>query len=223
VSRVAFCLALVSCGAPLFVAASESTAAAYSYQSAISTGCHERITMGALRTLRTQVATAPALVPDSNDLSLITDVPFTLDDDMKDLAAASLIIGVRDNDLHGRGPTDTSQLAAIHGNPENQKEHCLRAVDDDEPGGSERALETCKAFIRGTLVEALDGLDANGVPDPAHRVDLDVQLSLRGGVTTSLPLFWVRLGQAVHTLQDGFTHSFRTPDRMRVRTVLNWI
>ena len=179
--------------------------------------------MGALRTLRTQVMNAPAVVPDRNDLSLITDVPFTLDDDMKDLASASLIIGVRDNDLHGRGPTDTSQLAAIHGNPENQKEHCLRAVEDDEPGGSEHALESCKAFIREKLGEALDGLDANGVPDPAHRVDLDVQLSLRGSVTASLPLFWVRFGQAVHTLQDGFTHTFRTSDRLRVRTVLNWI
>jgi len=31
------------------------------------------------------------------------------------------------------------------------------------------------------------------------------------------------MGQAVHTLQDGFTHTFRSADRMRVRTVLNWI
>jgi hypothetical protein len=203
--------------------ASASAASAYSYQSAISAGCHERITMGALRTLRAQVATAPAVVPDSNDLSLITDVPFTLDEDMKDLAAASLVIGVRDNDLHGRGPTDVSQLAAVHGNPENQKEHCLRAVGDDEPGGSERALETCRGFIRDKLVQALDGLDANGVPDPTKRTDVDVTLSLRGATTASLPLFWVRMGQAVHTLQDGFTHTFRSPDRMRVRTVLNWI
>jgi hypothetical protein len=222
-SRVAFCLAVVSLGAPLIVAATATNASAYSYESAVSAGCHERITMGALRTLRTQVTNAPAVTPDSNDLSLITDVPFSLDDDMKDLASASLVIGVRDNDLHGRGPTDVSQLAAIHGNPDNQKEHCLRAVEDDEPGGSERALETCKAFIRGKLVEALDGLDPNGVPDPNHKVDIDVSLSLRGGVTASLPLFWVRMGQAVHTLQDGFTHSFRSPDRMKVRTVLNWI
>jgi hypothetical protein len=223
VSRVAFCLAVVSFGVPLLVAASEKSAAAYSYESAVSTGCHERITMAALRTLRTQITNAPAVVPDRNDLSLITDVPFTLEDDMKDIASTALIIGVRDNDLHGRGPTDVSQLAAVHGNPENQKEHCLRAVEDDEPGGSERALETCKAFIRGKLVEALDGLDANGVPDPARRVDLDVKLSLRGKVTASLPLFWVRMGQAVHTLQDSFTHSFRSTDRMKVRTVLNWI
>jgi hypothetical protein len=223
VSRVAFCLAAVSFGVPLVLAASETSAAAYSYESAVSAGCHERITMGALRTLRTQVANAPAVTPDRNDLSLITDLPFSLDADMKDIASAAFIVGVRDNDLHGRGPTDVSQLAGIHGNPENQKEHCLRAVEDDEPGGSERALETCKAFIRGKLVEALDGLDANGVPDPNHRVDLDVALSLRGSVTASLPLFWVRMGQAVHTLQDGFTHSFRSADRMKVRTVLNWI
>jgi hypothetical protein len=223
VSRVAFCLAVVSFGVPLVVAASEKSAAAYSYESAISAGCHERITMGALRTLRTQVTNAPAVPPDRNDLSLITDVPFSLEEDMKDIASTAFIIGVRDNDLHGRGPTDVSQLAAIHGNPENQREHCLRAVEDDEPGGSERALEACKGFIRGKLVEALDGLDANGVPDPGHRVDIDVALSLRGSVTASLPLFWVRMGQAVHTLQDGFTHSFRSPDRMKVRTVLNWI
>jgi hypothetical protein len=214
---------VVSFAAPLLVAASPSKASAYSYESAISAGCHERITMGALRTLRTQGATAPVVTPDSNDLSLITDVPFTLDDDMKDLAAATFIIGVRDNDLHGRGPTEISELAAVHGNPENQKEHCLRAVEDDEPGGSERALESCKTFIRGKLTEALDGLDANGVPDPNTRVDLDVSLSLRGSVTASLPLFWVRMGQAVHTLQDGFTHAFRSTDRLRVRTVLNWI
>jgi hypothetical protein len=223
VSRVAFCLAVVSFAAPLLVAASERTASAYSYESAVSAGCHERITMAALRTLRTQVTNAPQVSPDNNDLSLITDLPFALDGDMKDIASAALIIGVRDNDLHGNGPTDISQLAAIHGNPENQKEHCLRDAEDDEPGGSERALVACQGFIRGKLVEALDGLDANGVPDPDRRVGIDVSLSLRGGVSASLPLFWVRLGQAVHTLQDAFTHTFRSADRMRVRTVLNWI
>src|SRR6185436_1628682 len=103
---------------------------------------------------------------DREELSLIKDVPFTLDDDMKDISSATLIVGVRDNDLKGRGPADTSQLAAIHGNPENQREHCLRNLGDDEPDGSVRALEACKAFIREKIVDALGGLDANGVPDP---------------------------------------------------------
>jgi MYXO-CTERM domain-containing protein len=199
------------------------SAHAYSYASAISTGCHERITMGALRAVRTQLPTAPLVRPDQDLTALISDLPFTPDDDMKDVTAAALLVGVRDNDLKGRGPTEIDQLAAIHGDPDNQREHCLRAVGDDEPDGSARALESCKAFIREKVVEALDGLDVNGVPDPASTVDLEVALSLRGRVSATLPRYWTRMGQAVHTLQDGFSHTFRSADRLRVRTVLNWI
>jgi hypothetical protein len=220
---VRFRLVSAAACAALGVATTSRSASAYSYESAVSTGCHERITMGALRTVRTQLPTAPLVAPDRNERALIDDVPFTLDDDMKDITSVALVIGIRDNDLKGRGPTEVDQLAAIHGNPDNQREHCLRAIGDDEPDGSARALEACKAFIRGKLVEALDGLDAGGVPDPNRRVDIEVSLSLRGRVTASLPLYWVRMGQAMHTLQDGFSHTFRSPDRMRVRTVLNWI
>ncbi len=210
------------CAAAL-VSATAGSASAYSYESAVSAGCHERITMGALRAVRVQLPALPVVVPDRQLTSLISDLPFALDSDMKDVTGAALVIGVRDNDLHGRGPTEIDQLATIHGNPENQKEHCLRSVGDDEPDGSVRALEACKAFIRGKVVEALDGLDDKGVPDPNNLVDIDVTLSLRGHVTTSLPRYWTRMGQAVHTLQDGFTHTFRSADRLRVRTVLNWV
>lgn len=213
---VAFCAAAL-------VSATAGSASAYSYESAVSAGCHERITMGALRAVRVQLPALPVVVPDRQLTSLISDLPFALDSDMKDVTGAALVIGVRDNDLHGRGPTEIDQLATIHGNPENQKEHCLRSVGDDEPDGSVRALEACKAFIRGKVVEALDGLDDKGVPDPNNLVDIDVTLSLRGHVTTSLPRYWTRMGQAVHTLQDGFTHTFRSADRLRVRTVLNWV
>jgi hypothetical protein len=212
---------VAACGAVLFVA--ERPASAYSYASAVSAGCHERITTAALRTIRTRLSTAPPIDPDSNERALIDDLPFSIEADMRDLAAASFLVGVRDNDLHGRGPTEIDSLAAVHGNPENQEEHCLRAPDDDETDGSVRALERCKGFIRGKIAEALDGLDDQGIPDPNRRVGIEVTLSFRGRVTASLPVFWVRMGQAVHTLQDGFSHTFRSPDRMRPRTVLNWI
>ena len=210
------------CAAAL-VSATAGSAHAYSYESAVSAGCHERITMGALRAVRVQLPMLPVVVPDRQQTSLISDLPFALDSDMKDVTGAALVVGVRDNDLHGRGPTEIDQLATIHGNPENQKEHCLRSVGDDEPDGSVRALEACKLFIRGKVVEALDGLDDKGVPDPNNLVDIDVTLSLRGHVTASLPRYWTRMGQAIHTLQDGFTHTFRSADRLRVRTVLNWV
>jgi len=215
-------LAMLASGAALLLAA-ERPAAAYSYESTVSAGCHERVTMATLRIVRGQLATAPAIDPDRNDLALVNDLPFDLDPDMKDLAAATLVVGVRDNDLKGRGPNEVDALAQIHGDPNRQQEHCLRATDDDEPGGNARALSACRDFIRQKLVESLDGLDGKGVPDPNNRTDLDVSLSLRGKVTASLPLFWVRMGQALHTTQDGFAHTFRSPDRMHVRTVLNYI
>lgn len=215
-------LATLAAGAALLLAA-ERPAAAYYYQSTVSAGCHERVTMATLRIVRGQLATAPTIDPDRNDLALIKDLLFDLDPDMKDLAAATLVIGVRDNDLKGRGPNEVDTLALIHGDPNLQQEHCLRASDDDEPGGSARALAACRDFIRQKLVESLDGLDASGAPDPNKRTDLDVSLSLRGKVTASLPLFWVRMGQALHTVQDGFAHTFRSPDRLRIRTFLNYI
>jgi hypothetical protein len=217
--KVPFC----ALGAVTLVGTLAGDARAYSYESAVGSGCHERITMGSLRAVRTQLPTAPVLPAGRNDTALINDLPFTLDPDMKDVSAAALLVGVRDNDLKGRGPTEIDQLAAIHGNPDNQKEHCLRAPGDDEPDGSARALAACRAFIHDKVADALDGLDDGGVPDVARSVDLDVTLSLRGKVTASLPRYWTRMGQAMHTLQDGFAHTFRSPDRMRVRTVLNWV
>ena len=215
--------ALCGLSAVVLVSASAGHARAYSYESAVGSGCHERITMGSLRLVRTQLSTAPVLPADRDQTSLIKDLPFTLDPDMKDVTAAALLVGVRDNDLKGRGPAEVDQLAAIHGNPANQREHCLRAPDDDEPDGSTRALAACRAFIHDKVADALDGLDARGVPDPALSVDIDVTLSLRGRVTASLPRYWTRMGQAMHTLQDGFSHTFRSSDRLRVRTVLNWV
>ena len=214
---------LCALGLAAATAATAAPAHAYSYESAISVGCHERIAMITLRAVRTMLPTAPVIAPDANDTALIKDVPYALDGDMKDLTGATLTIGVRDNDLKGRGPTQLDQLAEIHGNPAGQREHCLRAIEEDEPNGSPRALEDCKVFIRERVAAALDGIDADGFPDPAIREDIAVTLELRGAVTANLPKFWLEIGKAMHTLQDSFTHTFRTPDRMKVRTVLNWI
>ena len=73
------------------------------------------------------------------------------------------------------------------------------------------------------MLDALNGLDARGNPDPANRVPLAIELSVRGQVNPMLPRFYVMMGRALHTVQDGFTHSWRTSDRMRVTVVLNWI
>jgi hypothetical protein len=48
-------------------------------------------------------------------------------------------------------------------------------------------------------------------------------VAIRGRVTPPLPRFYVQIGAAIHALEDGFPHTYRTADGMRITTVLNWI
>lgn len=200
-----------------------SHAQAYTIDSALSVGCHERITAEALRQVRKELDTAAPMPANRNERALIADLEFELDSDMQDLGAATLLIGVRDNDLKGRHSTDLKDLALVHGNPDGQREHCLRAPDQDEPSGSKAAVADCRAFIRERIEQALTGLDASGVPDSDQRITLPLYLTFRHDVDAELPTYYVRMGQALHTLEDSFTHAFRTSDGLRVSVALNWI
>src|SRR4051812_5011587 len=196
---------------------------AFTIASPIATGCHEKITTEALRAVRLELPTAAPRPADSNERALIEDVEFTPASDMTDLGGATLLLGVRDNDLKGRHATDLSALALIHGNPSAQREHCLRSSHDLEPGGSETAVLDCRAFIRERIAQALDGLDATGAPDPGNRTSLSVFLALRHRVDASLPTYYVRLGQALHTVEDSFSHTYRSADGMQITVVLDWV
>src|SRR6266496_1463641 len=198
-------------------------ARAYTIASAVSSGCHERITGDALRAVRQELAAAAPLAADRNEQALIDDVEFPVPADLSDLGAATLLIGVRDNDLKGRQSNDVSALALVHGDPQLQREHCLRSSDDDEPDGSARAIESCRAFILERIADALAGLDASGNPEPANRTTLPVYLALRHRVDASLPTYYVRIGQAIHALEDSFTHAYRTADGSQISVILNWV
>lgn len=198
-------------------------ARAYTYQSLVSKGCHERIAISALRSMRTELPALVSVKPDANDTALIHDIPFDLDADVRDLTGATLAIGVRDNDLHGNGPDELDALAQVHGNPSNQNQHCLRGTLEDEPNGTAQALEDCKDFIREKVNAALAGLDANGLPDVSKRTTLDVTLMFRGKTSVSLPTYFIEIGRAMHTLEDSFTHTFRsTDDHLKVRVTENY-
>jgi hypothetical protein len=195
----------------------------YTINSVLGAGCHETITSQALRAVRLDLATAAPLPATSNEQALVDDVQFTPDGDMKDLGAATLLVAVRDNDLKGRGSSDLSQLAEVHGDPNAQQEHCLRGPNQKEPGGSEAAVAACRKFIRARVLEALDGLDAKGKPDLTKRTTLTVHLSMRGQVDAPLPTYYVRIGQAMHAVQDSFTHTYRTADELKITVVLDWL
>ena len=196
---------------------------AYTISSVLTPGCHEDMTTEVLRAVRLDVPGAAPLPLTADEQALVDDVQFNTAADMRDLGAITLLVSVRDNDLKGRSSDDLTELAEVHGNPDNQDEHCLRSRSQDEPGGSEAAVVSCRTFIRGRVAEALDGLDASGVPDPAVRTALPLHLALRGNVDALLPTFYVRIGQAIHGVEDSFTHAYRTADGMRITAVMNWV
>src|SRR6267378_1757722 len=203
--------------------AAAGAARAYTIETHFTAKCHEKLTAQALRTARAALEMAATPRATDDERALIDDLQFAPDQDMKDLAGATLLVGVRDNDLKGNSQDDLSILSAIHGNPDNQREHCLRGPDQKEPGGSAAAVADCRAFIRGRVLEAFDGLDATGRPDLTKRTSLGLHLSLRGHVDALLPTYYVRIGQAMHAIQDAFTHTYRTSDGMKITVVLNWL
>lgn len=196
---------------------------AYTIATAVSEGCHEMITSEALRRVRSELSATGPISTTENERALIDDLHFTPDDDMLDLGAVSLLVGVRDNDLKGHASDDLNSLAEVHGDPRTQHEHCLRSRHQDEPGGSTETLEDCRSFIERRVAEALDGLDDQGRPDPKARTTLRLHLGIRGVVDAELPTYYVRMGQALHAVEDGFSHSYRTEDATRVVVSLNWV
>jgi hypothetical protein len=188
------------------------------------TGCHEPITAAALRAVRARFDTAPVIPPSRDEAALIADAVFAPPPDLvDDLAGMALLFGVRDNDLKGIDPLSSLDLIQVHGNPQTQDEHCIRGPGDDGDTGDAAAIAACRAFIASTATAALDGLDATGRVDPERRTELALYVAIRGRVTPMLPLFYVKIGAAMHALEDGFPHTYRTADGTRITTVLNWI
>jgi hypothetical protein len=187
-------------------------------------GCHESITAQALIAARTRFATAPELTPTRDEAALIADVLFKPAGELRgDIGGMSLLLGVRDNDVKDKDPLAALDVVTLQGDPATQEEHCMRAAEDDGAAGEARSMDVCRAFIKMRAMQALDGLDASGTVDPDRRIELAVYLGFAGRVVPRLPLFYVRMGQAMHALEDGFTHTYRTGDGLRVTTVLNWV
>jgi hypothetical protein len=212
-------------GALLAVAAISRTAHAWAIGSQINDkGCHEPITAQALREVRAKFDTAPVVAPSRDEAAMIDTALFSPPNDMAgDLAGMTLLFAVRDSDLKGINPLSSLDLVQVHGDPETQDEHCIRGPVDDDAAGDAAALAACRQFIAQSVAEALDGLDATGKVDAMRRMPLELYVGVRGHIEPQLPVFWVKMGAALHALEDGFPHTYRTPDGMKVTVVLNWI
>jgi len=194
-------------------------ARAYQIDSPVSAGCHERLTLEVLDA---------AGWPDGReappvgryDRAIVGDLPFGVPDRAKNQWALSLLIGARDNDLRGHAIEDFASTSSIHNDPDGQAAHCLRSPWDDGAQGDHQAMTECRGFILDELAEAIGDADEIDL-DATERVG--VSLSFRGETEIPATRFAFHTGRALHALEDGFTHTFRSPDGKKVRHVLNWV
>ena len=169
---------LLAIGCVVFLTA--RTAHAYTIQSPFSEGCHERIAEAVLRSVRSQGLAAPIPANDDNDEALIADLPFTLPSDLRDMAAVALLFGVRRPDVQQNSDVDVSTLSLVHGNPDEQDNHCLRSPSNDEPTGSEDAIATCRVTVQTYFNAAIAGMNTDGSVAEDVFDDIELTLPIRG-------------------------------------------
>jgi hypothetical protein len=207
---------------------------AYTIQSGLTEGCHERITAEAFVALLDDPAWVEVAVPDGNRWQklarplnqwLLDEALIETDLSEPELFVLfSLVVGVRDPDTRGRSSSDLATQRSIHADPrpEGQYVHALRAPHDDEPEGSAAAVAGTGELIRQSFSEAV----------AAWREPSAAQISTAPVTLDFYDLFQVEvwrpaflLGKAAHALQDSFAHTIRSDalDSKRIVHVLNYV
>lgn len=205
--------ALAQCTIALSVLAGAGSAHAFVKE------CHQGITTDVLDVGPWPLAAAPPKLSRPY-LELKYELPMDVAPHVDDLWTLSALIGNQFNDGSSFDAKDIVALAEYAAKPDAQREHCLRHHADDGPQGDVSALAACKAYI---LEQIGIGLGDGDTPDMNAMEVVKVHLVFRGKADVPVARFAFHLGQATHALQDGFTHTFRSPDYRHVRTVLNWV
>jgi|GEM_PF-855710 len=209
-------------------------ARAYTVQTGLTEGCHERITAEAFIAFLDDPAWAEVVVPDDDrwrklakplDQWLLDEA--LIQEELPDaplFVLFSVIVGVRDPDTHGRSASDLAMQRSIHADPrpEAQYVHALRAPQDDEPEGSQAAVRGTRASIRRSFFDSV----------AAWREASEAQISTAPVTLDFYDLFQVNvwqpgflLGRTAHTLQDSFSHAIRSDafDLREIVHVLNYV
>lgn len=194
-----------------------TAARAYTIETPMTDGCHERISAAALAQAGWPDGAQPP-APEAAQVVLAANLPFHLPA-ARDAWTVALLAGVRDNDLHGAAATDLPEHVEVDLAPASQREHCLRTPDQDFAAGDVQAAQACHDYILEQVALALGEAEA---------VDLDatepVPLALKyQRAVVPLPRYAYRLGRALHALQDSFTHTYRSPDMRRIQAAFNYV
>lgn len=211
-------------------------ASAFSISSGFSNGCHEQITLRAYADFLLQLPLDDVVVPDDEiwrEVSAFLGDTFSdelegaLDDNVNDIdrfLLTSLIIGVRSPDTEGHSILNLSKLRELHSDPspEGQYAHALRGPDDDDVAGNAVAIEGTRTRIRSLIAKAIE---LRKKPASEQVISGRFYLDFYGifDVPVNGPMFY--LGQAVHAMQDSFSHAIRAEDEgfRRIVHVMNYV
>lgn len=195
-----------------------SNALAFSTESSVRDGCHEAMTVAAVRAAGWPNGEVP---PPLGDLErrIIDDAAFDVGAEAYDPWMVAMMLGNRHVDLRGNERSDFVALAREAARPDRQREHCLRMPEHDGEQGNVAAIEACRAFIMEQVELAVG--TANTI-DLAAREEHEVVLDFGGPYDIALSRYAFRMGMAIHAVQDGFSHMLRTEDGMRVVHVMNY-
>ena len=195
-----------------------ATAGAFSTESSVRDGCHEAMTVAAIRASGWPNGEVP---PDLTEIDrrVIDDSEFEVGGDVYDPWSLAMLLGNRHVDLRGNERTDFVALSVEAARPSRQREHCLRMPEHDGEQGNVAAIEACKGFI----LEQIDlAIGSSNTIDLNVREAHEIVLDFGGPYAVELPRYAFRMGMALHAVQDGFSHMLRTEDGMRVVHVLNY-
>jgi len=198
-----------------------NAALGYASGSSVTKDCHEQITLFALDSSEWPRGTTPPESENAERLAGQLAVP--IPSAHENLWSVSTVIGVRWPDFEGAEPSDFVALNRVHTDVADQREHCLRApsMDDtpDDPAGSREAVAACRAYIREQMEQAIGAEDRL---DLEATETVELWLAFVGDDEVEVQRFGFHMGQALHALQDSFSHTVRTEDGRRIRHVLNY-
>ncbi len=201
-----------------------STAFAFTIETAFSEGCHEKMTLQAYRVaLMDWPLSSKAQPMDKTSASLIESLGRRYDlsalNERQRMVFYSLVIGLRSPDTDGHSILELNNTRLVHVPRGKQYRHLLREPDDDGLTGNRRAVEGTRAEVVAKVRQALDALEK---PADEQFIEVDTFVEFYGMVPLKVwaPAFY--LGEALHRVQDSFSHALRSEDLRRVRHVVNY-
>ncbi len=215
--RAALLLAVVSL-AP-------SSARAFTLHTTVTNACHEPITLEALA--RTSPPAPAVDVPDDEPFHRMAEhfgraleigPPAS---DLDALHRTSLVLGVRDPDLRGNGPSDLINLRWVHLPDLTQDDHFLRRGEHDGAAGVTAAAQEGRERLLALIEASAAAYAADPDATRLVRVRAWVQYYRHVEIEVWEPMYL--LAQALHLVQDSFTHTYRTDDLRTILTLQNYV